>query len=269
MRKKERSTGGTLPAQDATFARREEQWQHMPYERELQILDLVRCGDVDGLRELRALRQDTLDFHQHMADDPLRQRKYELVALTTLVTRWAVEGGLDVETAYSLADDTIRAADRMKSQKDVIELLVTVPESFAARVRAAKRGKIHSRIVMRCIEYIDSNLHYRITLDDMAAYAGRTASYISFLFHEETGSTIKQYILQRRLDVAQRQLLDTDMPISQIAVTNGFRSQQYFSTLFRSQMGETPNQYRNRMFRRHTSGEDTAEQQNPTISGSQ
>ena len=232
----------------SVFDKREEQWVHVPYEHELVLLDLIKNGNVERIKELM---YDVFPIHDsHLSNDPLRQRKYEFVSVLATVSRFAIEGGLDGETAFSLSDAYIHTMDTATTQEEVLELLQKVPLDFAARVRDARKRPVYSRPVLRCIEYIESNLHFAITLDNLAEYAGRTAAYLSVLFKKETGQTIKEHIALGRLAEARRMLAYSDMAISQIATVLGFNSQSYFSQQFRRYSGETPKEYREQSLRR-------------------
>ncbi len=233
--------------QSALYDKREASWNHVPYERELIILEMVKRGDVERLHDITSF----FVARDHLSKNALRQRQYEMVASATLVTRWAVEGGLDIETAYSLADAYINAADSSRDAAEILALIRELPLHFAALVRERAQSRAFSRPIIKCVEYIESNLHSAITLGDLAAHVGRNASYLSVLFKKETGQNISAFILKKRLDEAQELLANTEMPISQIADTLMFNSQSYFTAIFLKQTGETPGQFRKRVFRNH------------------
>lgn len=233
----------------AQYKKREESWLHVPYEQELIILNMVRAGDVGGLQSALNL----FDPRDHLSSDRLRQRKYELIASVTLITRWAVEGGLDIETAYGLADAYINAADQTQDQQTVISYIHEAPVHFAMLVRDQHRAHRLSKPVLQSIEYIDGNLHDKIVVSDVAQHVKRNASYLSTLFKRETGMTVSAYILQKKLEAAKQLLSDTDMPIAQISSTFAFSTQSYFSSVFAKMYGETPRQYRKQFFRTHKS----------------
>jgi len=69
-------------------------------------------------------------------------------------------------------------------------------------------------------------------------------SYISQLFKQETGTTINQYIISFRIDMASSQLLKSDRKIADIALSCGFPDQNYFTKLFKKCTGMTPSEYR-------------------------
>ena len=63
-------------------------------------------------------------------------------------------------------------------------------------------------------------------------------------FKADTGYGLHQYIRSKRLLMA-RDLLKTDMPITQIAADVGFMDYSTFSRAFKSMFGCTPREYRN------------------------
>jgi len=232
------------------FTRRETGWAHVPYEKELELLASVKTGDVD---RVKGVFLGMFPKHDgHMSENPQRNAIYAFVASVTLVTRFAVEGGLDVETAYSLSDAYIKSADTAKTPDVVFKLLPKMALDFAERVRKAKRSlKPLTPIIMKATEYIDSNLHRHITLEELASVTHRNPAYISIKFKEETGLGVTNYINQAKIDAAKQLLQDTELTISDVAYTLAFSSQSYFSKLFRELTGETPRDYRMRHFRTH------------------
>lgn len=89
-----------------------------------------------------------------MSDDPLRNFKYLFVASTTLATRFAIEGGVDGETAYNASDLYIQQADRCGSIDDLKSLQTEMFEYFTKKSAAAKKKNIYSAHVTAAIEYL-------------------------------------------------------------------------------------------------------------------
>jgi YesN/AraC family two-component response regulator len=98
--------------------------------------------------------------------------------------------------------------------------------------------------VVRAIAYIDSHLHSKITLSEIAEAVRRNSAYLCVLFREETGTALSSYINKEKLEEAKQLLRDTDMTISEISATLAFGSQSYFARLFREYTGETPKVFR-------------------------
>ena len=63
---------------------------------------------------------------------------------------------------------------------------------------------------------------------------------------QELGTTFHQELVALRLAEARRRMLDSDAPLTRIALEVGFASIQQFSTQFREATGEPPSQWRSR-----------------------
>ena len=59
------------------------------------------------------------------------------------------------------------------------------------------------------------------------------------------GINVSDYINNFKLEIAKGMLDNTQLNISEIAYKNGFSSPNYFSTVFKSKYGMSPNSYRN------------------------
>jgi len=233
------------------FSRREEQWSHISYQDELRLLEAVKRGEMD---KVSARIGRVFPIHTgHLSVNPHRQAIYEFIACVTLVTRFAVEGGATSEQAYTLSDGYIQKADETSGRDGVYALYAAMLADFNAMVKRAKTArKPFSRPVVDAIKYIDSNLHYKITLQDVANAANRNPAYLCVHFKKETGIALTQYINREKIAEAKHLLRDTSMTISDIAVTLAFGSQSYFSKTFRELMGETPKEYRQKQVFIHT-----------------
>lgn len=88
--------------------------------------------------------------------------------------------------------------------------------------------------------------HYmeRISVRDLAEAAGISESECSRCFHDMTGKSPKQYLLDYRITRATELLNQTDDPITGIALDTGFGDTSYFVQYFRKKMGVTPKAYR-------------------------
>jgi YesN/AraC family two-component response regulator len=155
-----------------------------------KFLELIKRGDVS---KIQGRIRDIFPAHNgHLSENPRRQTIYEFAACITLVTRFAIEGGLATEAAYTLSDAYIKSADKTADAKEVYAVYERMLIDFATKVKRAK--KRFSLPVMRCMEYIDSSLHSQISLEDIGKAAGRNPAYICVQFKTETGMALTKSI---------------------------------------------------------------------------
>lgn len=104
--------------------------------------------------------------------------------------------------------------------------------------------KDYSQYVRRAILLVDSQLAEELSLSKIAAALDVNSSYLSSLFKKETGSTITAYITKRRMEQAGNLLRNTSMQVQDVATYCGIPDANYFSKLFKKNMGMSPLEYR-------------------------
>jgi AraC-like DNA-binding protein len=96
----------------------------------------------------------------------------------------------------------------------------------------------------RVLTYIDEHIFESITLATLAQVAGLSRMYFAAQFRAATGCRPHECILRKRIELAQRLLLETSEPLVSIALAVGFQSQAHFSTVFKRFAGLSPHQWR-------------------------
>jgi AraC family transcriptional regulator len=93
-------------------------------------------------------------------------------------------------------------------------------------------------------DFIDASLESKIRVKDCAKQARLSASYFSAAFRVTFGKTVARYIRDRRIGCAQRLMLASQMPLSQVAAAAGFSDQAHYSRVFRDMIGVSPRAWR-------------------------
>ncbi len=83
-----------------------------------------------------------------------------------------------------------------------------------------------------------------LSLDSIAAYVHLNPAYLSDSFKRDTGRNLKRLITEVRMKKACSLLATTNLSVADVAAQTGYRSANYFSKLFRQEMGMTPLEYR-------------------------
>ncbi len=95
------------------------------------------------------------------------------------------------------------------------------------------------------IKYIKKNYKSVITAETLANEVNLSPVYFSHLFKKQIGMNMTDYITEYRIELAKRDLVETERSIYEIAVDVGFQDQRYFSKRFKQVVGMTPTEYRN------------------------
>lgn len=176
--------------------------------------------------------------------DPLRQTKDSIIVYITLVTRAAVEGGLSMETAYSLSDYYIQTLEMADSVNSVYELSQDMYDTFIRAVHQIRHQTPYSQTVQYALENIRKHIYDEINIEALAAELGYNTYYMTKLFKKETGMSMKEYILKEKTENAKILLETTNLDINEISDSLSFHSPSYFSTAFKKVTGYTPLEYR-------------------------
>lgn len=181
-----------------------------------------------------------------MAENALRQQKNLIICTATLVTRAAIRGGLDRETAFALSDLYIQKAEMMQDVLSLTRLNAQMVLDFTKRVEAEKCGVHQTKLLRKAREYVMAHIGEAITTDALAKTCGLNRTYLCRVFSEETGMTVGQYVTAIKMEEAKRLMDITPKAISEIADYLGYSSQSHFQRVFKKTLGMTPGEYRER-----------------------
>ena len=104
-------------------------------------------------------------------------------------------------------------------------------------------GIRHPRLAA-VVERIEANLENPVSPSQLAADAGMSTRQLERLFMRYLNRSPKRYYLEARLARARHLLLNTDLPLIEIAIACGFASSSHFSKCYRERYGTSP--YRER-----------------------
>lgn len=107
-------------------------------------------------------------------------------------------------------------------------------------------NKEYKRRIDRVLQYIDSNLSNKISLNDVAEISHFSAFHFHRIFSAILGETVNDYIARRRLECAVNLLIfKTELSITQVALESGFSSSANFSKAVKLHFGFSPSEIRN------------------------
>ena len=111
------------------------------------------------------------------------------------------------------------------------------------------RGGMAPRKLHKAIEFINDNLNQEqtVALTAVAEAVQMSYSHFSRAFKQSMGISPNAYMTEQRIARAKKLLLDTDLPIADIALRAGFASQSHFTTIFRKLVWTTPKAFRERL----------------------
>lgn len=95
------------------------------------------------------------------------------------------------------------------------------------------------------LSYIHENYAENLVQYEVAKKFYFSREYFSKFFKKYTGLNFKEYLTRYRLAKAEKQILETDITILEIAMQNGFSDARQLINSFKKYYGVTPKQFRN------------------------
>lgn len=178
--------------------------------------------------------------------DPLRQGKDEGIVLAVICSRAAILGGVSPEGSFNMADYYIQRLESCETVTDTQSCCTEMYETYIRRVHQCRKNRRHSAAVASCMEYVETHVHEKISLEQMAKDLGYANYYLSTKFQKETGISIGNYIKQQKIETAKRLLNMTQMSSADVSERLAFSSPSFFSATFKKFTGMSPSDYQNR-----------------------
>lgn len=210
------------------------------------------CWDLDD----SGCRFHSMVFHPRLVGGSLDSVFYQRYVLPILEHR-ELEG-LVFRPEISWHREAIQAIDRawylgveesagyefqVRTQLSQLLFLLWANRSPSARPANPKSFRDGQRI-KEMLQFIHDHFGEELTTAAIAQSGNLSPSECLRCFHAAIATTPIQYLRQYRLAQATRLLRDTDRRIGDIAGECGFSDASYFTKVFRSFTGQTPQQYR-------------------------
>ncbi|TCR02837.1 AraC family transcriptional regulator [Neorhizobium sp. JUb45] len=118
----------------------------------------------------------------------------------------------------------------------LLDIPVDEGDGWNHRLSQAQMAKLVARAAM------EGGL--KLTVAEMAMTVGLSESWFNKVFKNTTGQTPLQWQLGRRVELAQRIMLESDMTVTDVAAKLGFTDQAHLTKTFKQVVGDTPASWR-------------------------
>ncbi len=97
------------------------------------------------------------------------------------------------------------------------------------------------------VNYIRQHFQEELSIEQLASAVHISISALERRFKKYLSKTPRQFITEMRLEHARKLLIETDLPISEVAFQSGFFEHSYFSKQFKSLFAMLPSELRKNM----------------------
>ncbi|HEX3077703.1 MAG TPA: AraC family transcriptional regulator [Lachnospiraceae bacterium] len=101
----------------------------------------------------------------------------------------------------------------------------------------------YTELIQRTIDYIDSNITNKFTVEELASITGFSTNHYYRVFHHYVGMPVMEYVTRRKLQFSIFHL-GRNEKVLDIALQYGFETHAGFTKAFKKHFGFTPNYYR-------------------------
>lgn len=159
-----------------------------------------------------------------------------------------------IDKVYPLLNTLSSTKDKFYSVINFLTILYELSLAEGTRELASSSfAKVDvdsdSRRILKVKDYISKHYTEEIRLADLAELVGMSTTSFSRFFKLSSGKTLSDYVVETRLGVAARQLVDTTNSISEICYDCGFNTLSNFNRLFRKYKGCSPTEFREKYFK--------------------
>lgn len=198
-----------------------------------------------------AVREITIQFSPKLFSEELLSRT-QFATIRQMIKR--AELGLTfsmgaIMRVYAILDELPSMTDGFEQVMQTFRILYELSIDKDSRTLASSSfaqvlAEPESRRIHKVREYISDHYASELNLEMLAEMAGMTPPAFSRFFKQRTGRTLMEYILDIRLGVAAKMLVDTTTSISEICYACGFNNLSNFNRIFKKRRGYTPRDFR-------------------------
>lgn len=204
-----------------------------------------------GSCKSKDIREITIQFSEDIfGDGLLSKNQFASIKHMLQRARYGLSFSLDsIMKVYSTLDTISREPERFVQFLKTLYVLYELSVADDAKVLASgaysytERAEESGRI-QKVKQYVGEHYSGSLKLSDMAELVGMSPVSFSRFFHQRTGRTLSEYIVDIRLGHAARMLVDSSMSISEICYACGFNNLSNFNRIFKARRNCTPRDFR-------------------------
>lgn len=209
-----------------------------PVELEKKLFDGVSHGDITNSTELAKNFYEWMVGQYGEFEDDIKLKALEFVLRAEHI---AYESG-GMVYRFRSRSNYLPLINQMNHEDLRTWFMEKIFE--ACRNVKVKREESSSSAIDKAKDFIAKHYHKDISLDDVSKEVNISPYYFSKLFKEETGENFIEYLTNVRMKKAKELLTNTDMSMKEICCNIGYSDPNYFSRIFKKNIGVSPTEYK-------------------------
>lgn len=215
------------------------------YKLEQQLLKHITSGNQNGALE-EAEKFLSTPFEPRLKNS-LRDHKSSLITANTLFRKAIEVNEIHPVHLHEISSKFVNKIENATSITQLNTLYEKMIRNYCNLVKN-KSTRQYSPIIRQVLHYIEFNLDYKINLNELADKYDVSVPHLSNQFKKEVGTTIIKYLNQLRIDAAIKLLNTSSLSIQDIASYVGIYDFNYFTKVFKKEIGLTPSEYKKKIY---------------------
>ncbi|MBU5228326.1 AraC family transcriptional regulator [Clostridium senegalense] len=151
----------------------------------------------------------------------------------------------DIEyTLHTTAFELIKDLDKINNKSELLKYGNVVIDTFSFEISHCCINS-NKTVLKSAVEIINENLSKNLNLEFVSNQIHVSKNYLSFCFTKDMGIKFTEYIKKLRVYKAKHLLTNTNYSMHYIATICGFKTQSYFSYVFKEVTGLSPLNFKN------------------------
>lgn len=146
---------------------------------------------------------------------------------------------IPILSAFEHSLDSGGFGQELLSQALFLQLLIEVSRGVLDHNLSYVTNAVYDEKTIAILQYLNTHLTQKISIDDLSSRFYISKFYMMRRFREETGYTIHNYLVSKRLLLA-RELIAGGCSVTDACYQCGFQDYSTFSRAYKKQFGQTP-----------------------------
>jgi len=201
-----------------------------------EILELLEAKDEAGAVEMIGRMELAVSSAESVEDRAFQNAYLSIaVALMDCLSRQENADAGDLSLVYTPT-----------AHRSVGEAFAYLKEAVARMLGSQESQQADGKLLLveQIDAYISDNVSRDISLTDISQHFSYNSGYLSRLYSNATGATLKATIVKHRLKYIEQLMRDEQLSLNEILERSGFKSRSYFNFFIKHTLGVTPSQYR-------------------------
>lgn len=211
------------------------------YQLENDILECISAGNHEGA--MIAAKKFLSSPFEPRINNALHESKALLYSANTLFRKAAEKSQVHPLYLHQTSSKFAKQIEATTTLPYIDVVYEKMIRDYCLMVKNKARIQ-YSPLIRNALNYIEFNLSSTLSLSILANELHVSSPYLSSLFKSEIGITITDYINEQRIQTSLKLLNSTNMMIQDVASFVGIHDMNYFTKIFKKQIGTTPREYR-------------------------